>query len=290
MILALQELTSRFRLVKLDIAIKFEKGGALPDFKGSMLHGWFGHALRGGGDNAYPILFGQHDAQHPKPYIICPSLDHKTKWQAGEIYHFELTLFGDAVAIVDKVLSAIKYGQKLGLGPERMPFKLITVSSHTPSGKRLGVVPTLLSDWITAGINPEEQSELAIEFITPMRTKYHGQIVKAPVDDLNFWCRQVIRRLVKLSEFWVCDDKVLFNAIYEQQLPIRVSASEKNGYFEDWQRYSLRQEEQLPFGGVKGQVSFYGFLGLAPVLMQIGEVLHIGSKTTFGLGKIETLG
>jgi len=290
MILAIQELASQFRLVKLDITIKFEKGGALPDFKGSMLHGWLGHALRGGGENAYHILFGEHDTQHPKPYIICPSLDHKTKWQAGELYHFELTLFGDAVAIVDKVLAAIKYGQKLGLGPERLPFKLITVSSNTPHGKRLGVVSTLLSDWITADINPEAQSALALEFITPMRTKYQGKIVKVPVDDLNFWCRQALRRLVKLSEFWVCDDKVLFNTIYEQQLPIQVSASEKNGYFEDWQRYSLRQEEQLPFGGVKGQVSFYGYLGLAPLLMQMAQVLHIGSKTTFGLGKIELIG
>lgn len=290
MMLALQQLTDQFQLVKLDLTIRFVKGGCLPDFKGSMLHGWFGHALRGGGNNAYQILFEQHDAQQPKPYVICPGLDHKTKWQAGEIYHFELMLFGHAVSIVEEVLGAIKYGQKLGFGPERVPFELLTVTSMMPNGKRLGIVPTLLSDWMIFDIYPDTATELVIEFITPMRTKYKGQIVKAPVDDLNFWCRQALRRLIQLSQFWVLDDQGLFAAIYEQQLPIQVHASEKNGYFEDWQRYSLRQEEQLPFGGVKGQISFYGNLGLAPLLMKMAQVLHIGSKTTFGLGKIEVIG
>ncbi|MUK39229.1 CRISPR system precrRNA processing endoribonuclease RAMP protein Cas6 [Aliivibrio fischeri] len=122
-----------------------------------------------------------------------------------------------------------------------------------------------------------------------MLCKRNGQITKEPIGDLNFWLNQTLRRLTQFTQFWVNDSQRLIDDLYAQQLPINIEASESYGYYEDWQRYSLKQKEQLPFGGVKGQVSFYVQLGLAPILLKIAEVIHIGGKTTFGLGKVKLI-
>jgi hypothetical protein len=56
-----------------------------------------------------------------------------------------------------------------------------------------------------------------------------------------------------------------------------------HAYFEDWQRYSKKEQVNLPFGGLKGQVSYCGDIAQALPLLTIGQHLHIGGKTTFGL-------
>ncbi len=290
MTLALDELSSQFRLLKLHVTIAFEKTGTLPDFKGSMLHGWFGHALKGGGGNAYNVLFGNHAPNQPKPYVICPSNDHKADYQKGELYSFEITLLGDSVVLADKLITAVRYGEKLGLGYQRLPFKVVSIASNTPLGLKPGLHICNLQDWLSdLRSYPEQTQEMAVQMITPMRCKYKGCIIKEPVNDLNFWVTQVLRRLTQLTKFWVNDSQTLLDNVYAQQLPIHVETGEAFGYYEDWQRYSLKQKEQLPFGGVKGQVSFYGMLGLAPILLKIAELIHIGGKTTFGLGKIKLI-
>jgi hypothetical protein len=289
MTLALYELSSQFRLLKIQVTIVLEKAGQLPDFKGSMLHGWFGRALKGGGGNAYNVLFGSHAPNQPKPYVICPSEDHKTDYKKGEMYTFEVMLFGDAVVLADKVVASMKYGETLGLGHQRLRFKVVSIGSMTPTGVKSGVHIHRLQDWVhDITLNPEHTHEVALQFVTPMRCKYKGEIIKQPVSDLNFWVNQTLRRLTQLTRFWVNDSQALIDDVYAQQLPTHVDESESYGYYEDWQRYSLKQKEQLPFGGVKGQVSFYGQLGLAPILLKIAEVIHIGGKTTFGLGKVKT--
>jgi hypothetical protein len=291
MTLALQTLSSQFRLLKLQITVQLQQTTKLPDFKGSMLHGWLGHALKGVNSEAYHILFSQHDANQPKPYIICPNDDHKSEYKKGELLRFELSLFGDAVQLAASVIEAVNHGSRLGFGRQRTPFKVLSVASVTPYGIHPAIVPTRLEEWCDFKdiADMAIDAELALEFVTPLRSKYKGQVIQQPVDDLNFYCNQVIRRLVQLSRFWVIDNEALFDSVYQQRLPIHIEQSEAHGYFEDWQRFSLRQKEQLPFGGVKGQVSFYGHLGLAPILMQIAAVLHIGGKTTFGLGKTKLI-
>ena len=80
---ALTLIAQQCDLLKLRIHIQLKKETILPAFKGSMLHGWLGHALKHVDDRAYHALYGEHDNQQPKPYIICPSEDHKTQYWSG---------------------------------------------------------------------------------------------------------------------------------------------------------------------------------------------------------------
>jgi hypothetical protein len=59
----------------------------------------------------------------------------------------------------------------------------------------------------------------------------------------------------------------------------------------DWERYSHRQRTKMRLGGLMGEVE-YGFADAMSMaeflpLLILGELLHIGTSTTFGLGKYE---
>jgi hypothetical protein len=285
-------LVSNFKLLKLAITIQFEHDAVLPAFKGSMLHGWFGHALKAADEQAFFICYGNHDNQQPKPYIICPSDDHKTHWRKGELYHFEISLFGEATKLVDKLFVAAKLGEKLGFGSQRIPFKVLSIASNTPRGLKVGAEVFSLADALSVSHFDsicENEREVALTFMTPTRIKHQGDVCRHEIPNLNFLINQILRRLTQISRFWVLDDQELIDYIYNHKPTIRSHKVTNHCYFEDWQRFSQKNREHLPFGGLKGQVSFFGDISHVLPLLRIGELLHIGGKTTFGLGKYKLI-
>jgi len=292
MISALECIAANFKLLKLKITIQFQQDTVLPAFKGSMLHGWFGQALKSADEQAFFICYGNHDNQQPKPYIICPNNDHKTHWQKGELYSFTISLFGNATQLIDTLFVALKIGERLGFGSNRTPFKVLSVASATPEGYKAGTkIITLANILASNSVKPliEEDTELAVTFITPTRIKHQGVICKKTIPDLHFLVNNILRRLVQLSRFWVVDDQHLFDDLYTYQPLIPPHQTTNHCYFEDWQRFSKKSGENLPFGGLKGQVSFFGNITHITPILKIGEILHIGGKTTFGLGRYKLI-
>lgn len=278
------ELCQHFRLLKLHITVQLKRDTHLPPFKGSLLHGWFGQSLARAAPQAYNVFFGEHANQQPKPYAILPSGDHKTEWRKGELYSFELTLFGDAVGLEQQVVSALTQGEQLGWGEHRSPIKLMSISSITSSGLKAGVHITNLADWLTIP-QYHTNAEAAIEFITPVRLKHQDRLINTFIDDAPYWLNHILRRLKQLTTFWVADDPKLINSLY---LAAQVSGDwqvTSSSYYEDWQRYSAKRQSLIPFGGVKGQVQFNGDIAPLVPWLAIGEQLQIGGKSTFGLGK-----
>ncbi|AOW76260.1 hypothetical protein A3Q34_04935 [Colwellia sp. PAMC 20917] len=286
---ALTLLAQQCDLLKLRIYIQFKQSTVLPAFKGSMLHGWLGHAVKHIDERAFFALYGEHDNQQPKPYIICPNEDHKTHWQAKEVYYFDIVLIGQITQLAPTVFKALEYGQKLGFGSQKTPFSLISVSSLLPGKIKAGIHITSLLDWLTISPDAFEQRELAVNFITPVRLKFHGKILQNQAPNLPLLLKQISRRFSQLCQFWVCDEPELLRALY-QELPVLGEHEQSDHiYFENWERFSLKEQRQLPFGGLKGQVSYYGEIAQALPWLQIGEQLSIGGKTTFGLGKYQLI-
>lgn len=289
---ALAFLAEQFQLLRLRVCVQLQQDCTLPAFKGSMLHGWFGHALKKADEQAYFVCYGEHANRQPKPYLISPPEDHKIQWRKGELLHFELALFGSAVNLVDKLLLALKLGEKMGFGRVHIPFQVISVSSVLPSRVCAGVETFTLAQALSHSLPaalPMADCELALHLQTPVRFKHHGRLLDRQPPELEFWLNHVLRRLKQLSQFWVCDDASLFDHLYEQRPQLGGYQLTSHCYFEDWQRYSMKVKSQLPFGGLKGQVSFYGEIGEALPLLVVGEQLNIGGKTTFGLGRYQLI-
>ena len=51
-----------------------------------------------------------------------------------------------------------------------------------------------------------------------------------------------------------------------------------------WQRYSNRQQQKMRFDGVLGCLILTGDLSAFLPMLQAGQWLHAGNKTTFGMG------
>jgi hypothetical protein len=281
---AFQTLATHFSILTLRTYVLFTQETELPVFKGSMLHGWLGHSLKAVDEHAYFVLYGNHNEQQPKPYLIRPNGDLKTQWRKGEIYYFDISLFGDAVNLADKIIDACQYGEKLGLGPKRTHVQLISIGSVLPNKVASGIHACTLLDWLKDDAEQNLRTEIAIHYETPIRLKSAGKIVKSQAPKLEEWLNHIVRRWIKLSEFWVMDNKELFKNLY-QEIPVMGDyETSAHIYFEDWQRYSHKEKSILPFGGLKGQVSYFGEVGLAKPWLMVGQRLHIGGKTTFGLG------
>lgn len=276
-------------LLKLRIYIQFKQDTVLPVYKGSTLHGWLGHALKHVDERAYFVLYGDHAGQQPKPYVICPNEDHKTHWQANEVYYFDIMLIGQVTQLAPVLLKAVEYGQKLGFGSHKKPFQLLSVSSLLPGKIKAGLHVCSLIDWLTIIPETFEQQEVAINFVNPVRLTVQNKLLQHQAPNLTLLLKQVSRRLGLLCQFWVCDEPELINALY-QELPI-LGDYEQNDhtYFESWHRPSLKEKIKLPFGGLKGQVSYYGEISASLPWLQAGQQLHIGSKTTFGLGAYQLI-
>lgn len=286
---AFEYLSQEFSLVKLRFYIQFQEAALLPSFKGSMLHGWFGHALKAVDERAFHVLYGSHDQQQPKPYAVCPNDDLKQDWHKHEIYHFDIVLFGQACQLAQVVIDTANYGQKLGLGAHKTRFTLLSVCSVLPSSLKAGVHINTLKDWLPSNIESlATTKEIALHYRTPVRIKALGKIVQqAP--RLDEWLNHILRRWSQLTCFWVLEDQDLFNQLYDERPRIGDYDMISHVYFEDWQRYSKKDKQHLPFGGLKGQVSYCGDIAQALPLLSVGQQLHLGGKTTFGLGAYQLI-
>ena len=52
----------------------------------------------------------------------------------------------------------------------------------------------------------------------------------------------------------------------------------------DWGRYSQRQQREMKLGGLLGTLHLAGELAPFSALLHLGQWLHVGKNTSFGLG------
>ncbi len=127
-------------------------------------------------------------------------------------------------------------------------------------------------------------STITVSLRTPLRIRFDGQIT----DNLEFHVllRNLLRRIASLSYFH-CGKRldVDFRGLIENSRAVRQTASDI--YWYDWKRYSTRQEEWMSLGGVIGSVLYEGDMSDFMVLLRLGEYVHVGKGTSFGLGKYE---
>ncbi len=99
----------------------------------------------------------------------------------------------------------------------------------------------------------------------------------------------LLRRLSVLAEAH-CGVRPEVNAreILASAGQVRVESSDLRWH--DWERYSARQDAPMALGGFVGRVTFAGELAPWWPVLKLGEVLHVGKGTSFGLGKYTALG
>ena len=263
----------------------------------------------------------------PHPFVITPPLEEKRTYQQDDTLFFELTLIGKAIDFLPYFIYTFDELGKMGIGKDKGKYHLEKVKtikigarskdkveSEEIQGEReetiySGKDKVLHNDYkiislddlgvlnlspLTYHLSPSSDlssntfnlSPLTLSFITPTRLKFDGNL--SPKPEFHILFRNLLRRISLLSYFH-CDAELDldFKGLIERSREVKVQ-KDKLQWF-DWERYSTRQDTKMMMGGFIGSITFEGDLEPFMSFLMLGEYIHVGKGTSFGLGKYEII-
>jgi hypothetical protein len=309
----------QFKYVTLDITMTAEAAAQLPPYKGSTLRGAFGHAFR---RVACPFRacppclvpktcpytyvfetpprdgagwFARNPAV-PHPFVLEPPMDDRTAYAAGDDMTFGLVLVGRAIEFAPYFVVALREMGRAGLGRGRAPWRLDRITDRVLGGRLLYDAAKdderlLAQPIIHHGVNGLGGTEIGelvtLRFETPTRLKYAGHLNDKP--EFHVLMRNLLRRLSALAAchcgFTLDLD---FRGLIRQAEAVATRSADLR--WVDWERYSARQDTRMTLGGFVGTATFEGDLAPFAPFLRLGEVVHVGKGTAFGLGKYRLTG
>jgi CRISPR-associated endoribonuclease Cas6 len=307
------------KLSKYRFTIKPKRELILPPYKGSTFRGGFGYAFRHAVcikqdkecpecslrnkciysyvfETSVPHEEGKHqDKDVPHPFIIEPPIDDRRHYGIDDRLDFDLILIGRAVDYMPYFIFAFEEVGRVGVGKNKGQYSLEKVIGMNNGEKTLiydgkshfrDDFHTIDSREIMGQGELPDSCRVKLRFLTPARIKYNGKYI----DDANFEVviRNLLRRLSSLAEVH-CGEKweLDWKGLIERTKEIKTVHSDL--VWKDWERYSQRQDTKMNMGGFLGEIIFEGDLVEFMPFLKLGEYLHIGKGTVFGLGKYEII-
>lgn len=246
---------------------------SLPAYKGSTFHGGFGRALMQISPTWYQYFFDPSLGKKedwPKPFVILPPLDESERYLKGHQFQCDLTLFGEATQHYAIAQAAIEYlGMQMGLGYEQGKYKIIDIVHSQPDQQATS-----------------NNKQISLHLPTRLRLKANNRLYKqAP--DFQLLMTRLLGRLKTLEKAYMGKETDNYQALIAKAKEIKISNSKIK--WDDWDRFSGSQKKWMKFGGLMGEISYTGDLQPFMEVLKLGEWLHIGNKTSFGLGKYEII-
>jgi len=308
-VLLAPRLPDPFPLRRYHLSAVVERPVRLPAFAGSMLRGAFGHALKhiacvtgapqckpcplyrtchytAWFETPPPLTARRVYSEIPHPFVIEPPPPGARVLDAGETLEFGIVTMGPALAHTRLAVLAWRRALETGLGATSGRARLAHVWVE---GEAEPVFDGASDRWREHGgalalpAAETAPAAVALRFDTPVRIKRAGKVLSAhelaPGDVLN----ALTRRAADVSDLLLGQIPGWdFAALKRAGTAVRGGTD-----FEwfDWQRYSNRQERAMPLGGVIGRLVLEGDLRAFWPLLHLGQWLHVGGKTTFGMGR-----
>ncbi|HEX4955800.1 MAG TPA: CRISPR system precrRNA processing endoribonuclease RAMP protein Cas6 [Thermoanaerobaculia bacterium] len=287
----------------------------LPPYKGSLLRGAWGHALRAlacqmGPEQVcalcplragcvYPPLFEPVIEGDPLPFleglpaaprafVFEPEGDQEV-FAAGDPLRLRLVLIGRTVALQGHAVLALERMARRGLGAARHPFELAEVTYRGADGAPVAGYDRARRRWTCEAparlpaVDPAPERAV-LRFLTPTRIKAKGHL-RERVGFRELVFRQ-LRRVLELAAVHVPGAEVRwdFEDLLDRAQAVKVRRAEVAWL--DWERYSNRLGRKMSLGGFVGEMEVEGDLAPFWPLLRTGEVVHVGKGTTFGLGRM----
>ncbi|MCL2485336.1 MAG: CRISPR system precrRNA processing endoribonuclease RAMP protein Cas6 [Endomicrobia bacterium] len=281
----------------------------LPSYKSSMFRGGFGRVFKSlncvnriskdcqtcpiKNSCSYFYIF-EEKTYIPMPYIISSEFNDKRKYSKGEIITFELTLFGKAREYLPHfIFSFIELGVSTGLAKKQYKYKLTQVSGETGNiifdGEKFvnNAFEENQRDAAkknTAAAEDNPANTVTLSFKTPLRLSVKH--VLTPANKINFELivKALTSRINAIAKAH-CGYDPMLNPVPLIKKAKDIKIKQNGLVWTDWTRYSNKQKTQMDFGGLLGDIIFEGdFSDFMPYL-NLGQKIHIGKNTTFGLGK-----
>lgn len=223
----------------------------------------------------------------PHPFVLHLPDRYRLTYPAHAPIPVELTLIGDVIEYLPYFILVFEELGRKGIGITRAPFVIAQVSCgdtqvYLPHEKRINQQFPVYRG--SAWHNQENDTKkLHIELLTPLRLKFAGQFQKLITFEMLI--RNLLRRVHLLSALYCAGPKrVDFKDLIDKAQTVTHVDSEF--HWEQQSRFSFRQEKNITLGGVSGWLEVVGELGPFMSFLRLGEFLHVGKSTAFGLGKI----
>lgn len=231
----------------------------------------------------------------PHPYVFEPPFASQIKYAPSEELIFNLILIGRGIEYLPYFIFIFEELGKKGIGRGRGKYELVGVNNE--EGERIYESGKLsnnfqiksFQDVINECNIPESKNyqQLKINFLTPVRIILGGELTTK--FDFSLFITNLLRRISWLSIIH-SDEELEFNYKYFISRANDIKIKERNIKWYDWERYSSRQDTRMKLGGFLGNITFEGELKEFLPFIKLGEYIHIGKQTSFGLGKYEIVG
>lgn len=302
------------RLGRYQFTCRFLDEALLPPYKGSTFRGAFGAALKQvvcavrekdcsrcllASRCVYARIFetaparqeqGLRLAASPHPYVIEPPSSPQTRFAEGDLFHFDLLLFGEFTEYLPYFVYAFESMGEQGLGGRRRQglgrYQLESVTCgnqaiYNAADRKLAVPKP---QNLTLDDGSPATGLLRLQLLTPLRLKYDNQLqAELP---FHLLVRACLRRISGVFSCFGSGEPALdYRGLVARAAQVQVCDAKLRWC--DWQRYSNRQEQTMLMGGMLGEISYRGELGEYLPLLDLARELHLGKQTAFGLGQID---
>jgi len=279
----------------------------LPEYAGSTLRGVFGRALRKIAcmtkqaeckgcplyrtcpytnifETPAPIAHElQKFSQVPNGYMIEPPEWGEKVYFSGEKLQFSLVLFGRLIEQLPLIAFAFKRAFEYNVG--RGKAHLLDISAFNESAGNFESVlvnGNIIEHHKSVKFPECFTNNAEIEISTPLRLQENSKPLNEKEINVERFFISLAKRIALLSEFHFKPFDLDFESLKNQIAQIE---DKKYLKWQDWTRYSSRQDQKMKLGGVVGKWQFKNLSLELSKLLYIGQWLHCGKNATFGLGK-----
>ena len=310
------------RLIDMTMRWQAADEGRLPGYKGGLLRGALGYALRHrfclqdfnqsckrcdtrancqyalffepvttdsvGGD----LLAGSGFSDAARPFVF-DIQDFRRHFREGEGFAFSLRLLGMDSAILQVISDVFADMSLMGLGKSRIPgsFSINGVRVAHSGPSQLHITPNRIALGEILG-ESQAQMEIAepaitLRFLTWTVLKANGEILHHFEKDV--FAKAVLRRLRQLFALYgETDEYPLLMRFYENLLQAwrNVEVDYDHTEYKKWGRTSTRQRQTYEVEGFIGTVKLLQVPAVWLPLLEWLQWIHVGKGATFGLGAL----
>ncbi|MCA1796959.1 MAG: CRISPR system precrRNA processing endoribonuclease RAMP protein Cas6 [Geobacteraceae bacterium] len=238
-----------------------------------------------------PVALKRYQKGAPA-FVLVPMSIRQGDYRAGELFTFEVRLFGNIAELAPGLIEVFAALGKTGLRLDAGKYTLKCVFAsdagedripvwHESGGNQLHNIPRLDLGWWLGG-QPQACDLLELKFITPARILTHGRPLFNP--DLGQLFPFVLRRVTAML-YIHCGvelDPVDFELAYEIN---GWSCEDNNLHWYDWRYLHAESGRSKPLGGICGTLRVQGDVtGPMLSMLQLGSLLNLGKNAAYGVG------
>lgn len=246
--------------------------------------------------------------QLPPPFVLDAPIVTSRECRQGSRLQFGLVLIG--ARMLDRYAYPIRafeaFGQQgvIGKGEFRSRFRLINVAdllqgrqSIYTRGELVPPHPMKITEFIKT--QPAIGREATVQFLTrtcilqkvaSRKDPLNNQVIIATFYELVLNLINRIGGLHQLyGEGWIGPRAFLKKRDEFLRLAKSVRTMEDSLSMEYEKHYSETRQQYEPLDGFRGSIRFVGDLEPFAELLRLGEILHIGQQTSYGLGQYRLL-